>query len=391
LLKEQKKFSEAEREFEKLIASNPSEPRYYDYLAEFYIDLKDYSKAMGMYNKILEVDPGNPSVNLALYDYYNGQNQSQEAFGYLIKAFQNPDLDVQIKIGITNTFLKRASGQPGSEFLTQGRQLADLLLQFHPTNSKANSLKGDYLMIDNQFKQAVIFYHKSAQADKNDYPVWAQLLFVYNELRQYDSLQNISFKAMELFPNQPSPYFFNGLANTQLRNYKKAAQTFKDGLEFVIDDKKQMLNFYANMGDAYNYDKDFEKSDKAFEDALKIDSDNTYVLNNYAYYLSVRNEKLEKAEKLSKKTNALQPNNRSYMDTYGWILYQQKKYIEAEDWLANAAKLGPKNPTILEHYGDVLFKLLKNEEALVQWKMAQQAGGNSELLLKKIKEKKLND
>ena len=79
------------------------------------------------------------------------------------------------------------------------------------------------------------------------------------------------------------------------------------------------------------------------------------------------------------------------MDTYGWILFQQKKYKDAEEWLYNASRTGSKNPNILEHYGDVLYKLNKPDEALVQWNMARQAGGNSVSLLKKIKDKKLDD
>jgi Tfp pilus assembly protein PilF len=145
------------------------------------------------------------------------------------------------------------------------------------------------------------------------------------------------------------------------------------------------------LGDASFYCKDYAQSDKAFEDALKIDADNTYVLNNYAYFLSLRRTNLEKAEKLSKKTIELKPNDRNYMDTYGWILYQQKKYPEAAEWLKTASKLGPGNPNILEHYGDVLFRLNKPTEALLQWNAARQAGGNSESLNKKIKDKKLDD
>ena len=76
------------------------------------------------------------------------------------------------------------------------------------------------------------------------------------------------------------------------------------------------------------------------------------------------------------------------MDTYGWILYQQGKYPQAEEWLAAAVKLA-KRPAILEHYGDVLFQLNKKEEALTYWKKAQEAGQNSESLLKKINTKKL--
>jgi Tfp pilus assembly protein PilF len=145
------------------------------------------------------------------------------------------------------------------------------------------------------------------------------------------------------------------------------------------------------MGDACFYLKDYAKSDKAFDDALKINADNTYVLNNYSYYLSLRSENLDKAEKLSRKANELAPNNRNYMDTYGWILYQQNKYKEAEEWLSAAAKIGPPKADIIEHYGDVLYKLNKTEEALTQWDLAKRAGGNSEALLSKIRTKKLND
>ncbi|MDX2173102.1 MAG: tetratricopeptide repeat protein [Bacteroidota bacterium] len=391
LLKEQKKYKEAESELLKLSASNPTEGRYYAYLAEFYEEQHNSQKTKEMYDKIVEVDPNNPTVNLALSDYYNALNKPTEAFDYLKKAFENPDLDAVTKASITYSYYKRAEERPESNYKKEGIELTKIFLQVHPQSPEANGVYADFLMLDGKTKEAANYYYISALNEKSDFRIWNQLLFLYDNLRQYDSLEHLSSRAMELFPSQPITYFFNGFANIQLSKYKKAAQSLKDGLEFVVDNKVLMKDFLSNLGDAYNYTKEYQKSDKAFEDALKIDSDNTYVLNNYAYYLSLRNENLEKAEKLSKKTNELQPNNRNYMDTYGWILFQQKKYKEAEEWLGNASKMGPKNPNILEHYGDVLFKLNKPEEAFIQWNLAKQAGGSSELLLKKIKEKKLND
>lgn len=391
LLKEQKKYKEAENELLKLSASSPTEGRYYAYLAEFYEEQHNSQKTKEMYDKIVEVDPNNPTVNLALSDYYNTLNKPAEAFDYLKKAFQNPDLDAVTKASIAYSYYKRAEERPESNYKKDGIELTKIFLQVHPQSPEANGVYADFLMLDGKTKEAANYYYISALNEKSDFRIWNQLLFLYDNLRQYDSLEHASSKAIELFPSQPITYFFNGFANIQLAKYKKATQSLKDGLEFVVDNKVLMKDFLSNLGDAYNYTKEYQKSDKAFEDALKIDSDNTYVLNNYAYYLSLRNENLEKAEKFSKKTNDLQPNNRNYMDTYGWILFQQKKYKEAEEWLGNASKMGPKNPNILEHYGDVLFKLNKPEEALIQWNLAKQAGGSSELLLRKIKEKKLND
>lgn len=391
LLKNQKKFKETEQELLRLSNFDKTEPRYYAYLADFYIEQNKLDEAKLMYDKILKIDPNNPSINLALHDYYSAQGKDDEAFECLKKAFQNPDLEIEYKVDAARYYYSRAEKQPESNYYSRGLELSEILIKTHPKDAKGNAIYADFLILAGNIKGASKYYYLAATNETVDFRVWGQLLFADSELRQYDSLEHHSAIAMELFPNQPTTYFFNGIANMQLRNHKKAAQSLKDGLEFVVDNKALMMDFYSNMGDAYFYLKDYPKSDKAFDDALKINADNTYVLNNYAYYLSLRKENLDKAEKLSKKTNELTPNNRNYMDTYGWILYQQKKYKEAEEWLSAAAKIGPPKADILEHYGDVLYKLDKTEEALTQWGLAKQAGGNSETLLTKIRTKKLND
>ncbi|MBL7912476.1 MAG: tetratricopeptide repeat protein [Bacteroidia bacterium] len=391
LLKSQKKYKETEEELLRLSNSNKTEPRYYAYLADFYIEQNRLDKAKEMYDRILVIDPNNPSINLALHDYYSAQGKNDEAFDCLKKAFQNPDLEVDYKIDAARYYLARAEKMPESNFYSRGVELCELLVKVHPKEARGNEVYADFLLLGGKLKEACNYYYKAAINESIDYRIWSQLLFTDSELKQYDSLEHHSAKAIELFPSQAVPYFFNGVANMQMKNHKKAAQSLKDGLEFVTDNKALMMDFYTNLGDAYFYAKDYPKSDKAFDDALKIDADNTYVLNNYAYYLSLRNESLDKAEKLSRKANELVHDNRNYMDTYGWILYQQKKYKEAEEWLSSAAKMGPPKADILEHYGDVLYKLNKTDEAFAQWTLARQAGGSSEALLTKLKLKKLND
>ena len=388
LLKSQKNYKETEQELLRLSNHNKNEPRYYAYLADFYIEQKKLDEAKLMYDKILSIDPNNPSVNLALHDYYSAQGLDEKAFDYLKKAFLNPELDIEYKIDAASYYYARAEKQPESIYYTRGLELSETLVKIQPKEPKGNAIYGNFLLLGGKTKEAAKCFYISAENETVDFKVWGQLLFADSELRQYDSLEHHSSMAITLFPSQSNTYFFNGVANMHIRNYKKAAQSLKDGLEFVVDNKALMMDFYSTLGDAYNYLKEYQKSDKAFDDALKIDADNTYVLNNYAYYLSFRNDNLDKAEKLSKKANDLNPNNRNYMDTYGWILYQEKKYNEAEEWLSAAAKMGPPKAVILEHYGDVLFKLNKIEEALTQWYLAKQAGGNSETLLNKIKLKK---
>ena len=389
LLKEQRKFQEAETELQKLINTNPSEPRYYYYLAEHYEDMRQSEKAMTTYKKILSIDPNNALVHLAMANYYKEHNNAEQAHNEFKIAFENPELDVDTKLKILLDYYSVSEEYPA--YAAKGYELCAIMLKVHPSAPEAHSIYADFLWRDKKNIEARSHYYIAAMFDKNRYPIWNQLLSIDADIGQNDSLEKHSALAIELFPSQPLPYFFNGVANIQLKNYQKAIESFNDGLEFVQDNPRLMLNFYSNLGDVYNYSGQYEKSDKAYENALKIDPDNAYVLNNYSYYLSLRKEKLEKAERYSKRSNEISPNNPSYLDTYGWILFQQKKYTEAEIYLKMAIKLNNKRPDILEHYGDVLFRLGKNEEALQYWKMAQETGSKSEELQKKISAKKLND
>jgi tetratricopeptide (TPR) repeat protein len=389
LLKSQNKLKETEGELKRLSDTDTTQSHYYALLAEFYMEQNDMVNAKKMYDRILLIDPSNADVRLALHDYYSKNGDDQLAFEQLKLAIQSPDLESSIKASIIGSYYMQAENR-SEPARKQGLELATLFVKTQPEATEANALYGDFLRLEKKNTEAAIYYYKAAMHEKKDYRIWDNLLYVDNELNRFDSLEKHSYLAMELFPNQPVNYIYNGVANTQLRNYQKAVTSLKTGIDFVVDNRALLIQFYSALGDAYYYLRDYVKSDQAFDKALKEDADNTYVLNNYAYYLSLRNEQLEKAERLSRKSNELQPNNRNYMDTYGWILFQEKKYSEADEWLSRAAQMGSKSATILEHYGDNLFMLGKKEEAVRQWEAAKSAGGNSPALLKKIKEKKIN-
>jgi Tfp pilus assembly protein PilF len=143
------------------------------------------------------------------------------------------------------------------------------------------------------------------------------------------------------------------------------------------------------LGDAYNSTKEYAKSDSSFEQALRIMPTDATTLNNYAYYLSLRKERLNDAEKMSKKSLELQPNSKSFLDTYGWILFQQGNYQDAKKYIEKAISIDDEdNGTLYDHLGDVYYKLNHTEKALEYWLKAKQAGENSPTLLKKINDKK---
>ena len=203
-------------------------------------------------------------------------------------------------------------------------------------------------------------------------------------------LEEVTEEALELYPNQPLVYFFNGMAKNQLKDYNGAIEILTIGEQLVVDNPLMKAQMNATLGDAYNNLKEYALSDSSFEKSLRFDPENSYVLNNYSYYLSVRDENLEKAKDMSAKSIELEPTNSAFLDTYAWILYRLKDYKEAKVWIEKSIENGGnESSVILEHYGDILFKLGEVDKAVIFWGKAEALGSDSELIGKKIADRKI--
>lgn len=226
--------------------------------------------------------------------------------------------------------------------------------------------------------------------DSNKYAVWEEILRLDIQMGDFNHLITIVQRAIELFPDQPLPYLFSGLANFQLKNYGVSLKDLTTGAKLVADNDELLAQFYMYIGDTEHALKNDEGAFKAYETSLKIKDGNGYVLNNYAYYLAVRGVDLERAEQMARKAVALDPENSSFQDTYGWVLYRMGKYTEAREWIGKALndKEGA-SAEVMEHYGDVMFRLGDTAQALEYWQKAKIKGDGSALLEQKIAEKKL--
>jgi tetratricopeptide (TPR) repeat protein len=382
------KIDKAAFELQKLISAFPKEVQYYGMLAELYLANNMNDKALEIFNKIKEIDPDNGIVHLSLADYYRTIGEKEKSFLELKEVFGNKNIDVDTKLKILSSYFLLIEQYP--ELKEQTLALNEILIKNNPNEAGAHVFYGEFLYQDKKLQEAQSEYKKAISIDGKNFAVWQQLLKVEFDLQQHDSVITHSEQAVDLFPNQPVFYYFNGIALLQLKKYKEAISKLQSGVKIVVDNTLFEADFYANIGDAYYKLKSIKESDKAFNKAISLDPKNANTLNNYSYYLSLRGDSLDKAESLSRKSNELEPNNSYYQDTYGWILYKQAKFQEAKDWIEKAMKnRNGESAVILEHYGDILFKLGDSGKAYEYWQKAKSIGDGSELLDKKLAEKKL--
>ncbi len=384
----QNKIDKAAEELEKYLEKNPADMEMFSLLYDLYSVNNMPEKAMLVIDRMKKINPNEPRIYLNLANYYQSKGDKEKSYESLKIAFASKELDSDIKVKIISSYLLLVQ-KDTTTMLQQGTELSKILSETHPTEARAQAVYGDFLTMNKKFDESVLLYRKSVALDKKNLNVWQQLIINESELKNFDLMMAESDEAITFFPNESSLYLLNGIAKTQLNKTEDAIKILLAGSKLVVDNDEQLVQFYSNLGDNYNKIKNYTESDKYFDKALDINPKEVFVLNNYSYYLSLRKDKLEKAESMSKLSNDLQPNQSSFLDTYAWILFQGGKYEEAKKWQEKAIENGGSSSgTILEHMGDILFKLNDAEKALEYWQKAKLAGGASETIDKKIAERK---
>lgn len=383
----QNKLDLALAEGEKLIKANPNETRYVLAQAELYGNNNRLEDALRVARQALRVDPGNPQAHLILADVARQQNQPDEEGQQLRQAFASPALDIDTRVRILVSYIKQLPS-PQEKVNQLARDLTAATVATFPKEAKSYSVSGDVLALTDHKAEARNAYSRALRYDNSKFQIWQQVVLLDGELNQTDSLLVHSGRALEVFPNQASLWFYNGVAYLLKRQFARAVKSLEHGRKLATNNAELLAQFDAQLGDSYHELHDDEKSDAAYEASLASDPNNTLVLNNYSYYLSLRGVKLDKAKTMSGKVVKQFPDNDTYLDTYAWVLYKQKDYAGAKAALEKAAQKTT-DGSILEHYGDILYQLGDKEKATEQWLRARKAGGASDLLERKLKEHKL--
>jgi tetratricopeptide (TPR) repeat protein len=371
---------------QQMISDNPAQIKYYLILAELYSSNNFADKSFKVLKEAEKIAPNNGQVHLALAEYYRDKKDNESFFNELELAFAVPDLDIDQKIKIIMGYFPKF---PDPNAKASALELSKILITAHPDDSKAYAMYGDMLYQTDKFKDAAAAYKKSIQLDGSHYAVHEQLVRIEIGSNEWDQAIKDGENALTLFPNQAWMNYLVGIACQQTKDYKKALGYIKNAADLAPDDKDLLTLCYSSLGDCYHEQKDFVKSDAAYNKSLSYNPDNAYALNNYAYYLSLRGEQLDKAASMSAHSNELQPNTPSFEDTYAWILFKQKKYADAKVWIEKAIEHDKTNSAVqVEHYGDIMFYLGDTDAAVQNWKKAKSFGQQSPTLDRKINERK---
>jgi len=380
----------AVNELEKLASKNPLEAKYQILIGDFYLGNGDLDKAQTYYEKARVLDPQSPYYVVSMANYYEKKGDTEAAAKEIELGLKNPLLDVDTKVSILGKYINdRLSNNKDIEVADS---LFKTLMEQHSQEKDINLMYAQFLISQEKWEEARSQLQVVTDADPENLLAWRLLMNIAIKEENLEEIVRICNLAITIFPDTLEFYLNKGLAYYQMKNYPEALAVFQKGIQMIPEDDKMSLSrFYGIIGDLYHQMNKKEEAYIAYDQSLEYDENNVLILNNYAYFLSLDKDQLDKAERMSGKCVKLQPKEPTYIDTYAWVYFQKGNYSLAKFYIESAISNGGGNsPDILEHYGDILFKTGNIDKAVEQWEKALKAKDESEdtgLLKKKIENK----
>ena len=190
-----------------------------------------------------------------------------------------------------------------------------------------------------------------------------------------------------MYKRQVFPYF-RGLAKLEVGDDRGAERQLKMARNLIVDRPEFESDVLSSLAQIAHNRGEHTESDTWFEQALEANPNNILALNNYAYYLALRAVRPARSVELAAKVVALSPGNSNFEDTYAWALHVSGNSEAALTWIELSISHGGPSPgaMVLEHAGDILDALGRNNEARARWTAAIDAGGDEDRLRIKMNE-----
>ena len=379
-----------------LTNDHPNEPSYKVMLGNWLMQHNRKSEAYNWFKSALEDDKQNEFALNSLYDYYRSMGDDTKARQLRDNILFSPQTDIKTKLSMLQQAIRENEQEQGGDS-TAVLALFDKIMLTTPRNAELSNLKAMYMRVKKMPQDSINAAYAHTLSFEPD-NLSARLTLAQNkwEEKKWDEVVDLCDKGIQYTPEELTYYYFMALAYIQLDKDQKAYEACKRGLNEIdlnkADEPERNMasDMYGIIGDMSYTNQNYDEAFSAYEKAITIYPDNIQVLNNYAYYLSQQNTQLDHAAEMSLRTLKEEPTNATYLDTYAWILFLQKRYDEAKAYV-DLTLQNSKNPdkVLLEHAGDIYLMAGDKEKAVSYWKQAIEAGGNKASLERKIKTRKL--
>lgn len=400
----------------RLVRENPLSTEYLLIRGNAMEALEMPDSALVCYQRAEALDPDDGKVKLTMANYYLERGDSAAYDQKSREAILSENIMLEEKLDMMTRYMQNIISDTTAD-QRRGARLFDGLLLQYPHEPKVLDLGAQYSATIGDYTRAqeLMSYATDLEPENPDY--WTRLAHFYFAVDDYAKAIATCEKGMEKLPEVPRGLLLvYGTACSLFGEYEKARDAYQQILEMELpgalltDDAQTMLQkagklpyeslirvseLFQMVGDGSFKTGDVERSAKEYDVVLALNPESVLALNNYAYYLAIGGGDLDKAEELSRKAVADQPDNATYLDTLAWILYLKGQYTEAleiqEKAMETLSEDAESSGEYWDHLGDILYRCGQKDKALESWKKALELDKDNKKIAEKVRNKKIND
>ncbi len=374
----------ARREFRQSFDLDPTDVRVVDRLSDL-LGPDDASKLAEVLEGFVEAVPEATVQAARLADLYLMQGESERAIDVLVPLVKSGVLEVRAEVVLAQLLQSMGRGEESLAILREREQAG-------PPSAERQRLIGELCADRGDRQEAVTHFDRSLELDPAGGETYASYLLLLSTPEGEDESEEASNarrarlrELAEVAQGHVSPSslrqnFLVGAVLSRLGNYEAARDLLRRATEIAPDDKRTLYEL-ALTQEQLGEDRDAVAT---LEKVLDLDPEDSEILNFYGYLLAENGWQLERAERAVQRALEDQPENGAYLDSLGWVYYQQGRYEEALEKIVDAANTLGDDPVILEHLGDCLLKLNRASDAVDAYERALQVGADAKDLEERL-------
>ncbi|KGL51171.1 hypothetical protein HQ29_09300 [Porphyromonas canoris] len=383
-----KQEDEGLKEISRYISEHPMELRGYLSMMA-YLNMigreEEAVKYLGQIPKELRKSPEIilTRARLALKD--GNYKEAKKEFGALLRTDGIDPQAIDELISMLAPYVSKENVSFLQEFVPFFEEIKQ---EYEQTSSIALFLADMYIAQDKTEKAEAI-YSELIERGASDMKPYSYMIQKAMTASNAAEMIRIAEKGRAAHPTRPDFYIYNVLALGEQEKPDEALAVANKGLE--VADKGSFL--YGHLlfvsADLLNEKGETDEALRRYEQALGYLPKDALLLNNYAYALATSNRNIERAEALASEAIRIDSSNASFLDTYAWILYLRENYGLAKYYIESAIRNSKEevSSVLLDHYGDILWKLNDKGNAVKAWQDALKAGAeDGEKIKKKIEQ-----
>jgi len=372
------RYDDAAKKFQLMLDLDPSNKLLKKQLAETLAKGGKLDQARTLLEGMVQVDSTDVEIVAALADVYLDEKQFTKAIDLYENLYRRgiKNTEVRLRIGVgffgltehDTTLIQKAEG------------IFKDLLTDAPNDWRPCWYLG--ALAANQHKDSIasMYFEKVTKLEEHHADAWWFFGSSLFEQGKYEKLLDEMQQAEKVLPNDFRFYLLQGLALTRMDKQEEALTPLQKAFKLNPKD----LNTLSTLALTLDGLRRYQESDSMYEAGLRLDPKSALLLNNYGYSLAERGLQLHRALQMSKQAITAEPDNSAYLDTYGWIFYRLGDYRNAATYIEKSVATGKASAVVHEHMGDVYLKLGQKERALEWWKRAQNMDAHNESVKEKI-------